>query len=171
MSFVRPELAVQLNRWREVAIFAGVILIGILLIGYNNLFFQIIGLAVAGIGVALILPAIPRALTRKQSDGAGMVEIDEREITYLAAHGGGVVSIDALFSVGILPTMDQEPEWHLTQDDGARLTIPADALGADALIDAVLALPGADTDAALRALRQPSADVTTVWRKNRLTLH
>ena len=58
--------------------------------------------------------------------------------------------------------------WRLSAVDGAPLTIPEGAEGADGLLDALAPLPGFDGGAMVRAVRGRTG-TTVVWRRSRPT--
>ncbi len=169
MSFIRPEAAAALKRWRE-AIIAGVILMGSLqaasaTTGLVN------GLAwvTALIGAALFIEGVRRARLPDKSGGVGVVEVDERRITYLGPHGGGALSINELARVKVRTT-DLGPAasdfyWEFTDREGQRLTIPGDAENAPALFDALTALPGADYEAVIKASGSTDIEDFLVWER------
>ena len=96
MSFIRPEAAAFLKKWRE-AIIAGVILLGSLQAasatnGAMNAFAWVTAL----IGAALFIEGVRRARLPDRAGGVGVVDVDERQITYFGPHGGGAISINDL---------------------------------------------------------------------------
>ena len=108
-------------------------------------------------------------------DGPGVVEVDERQITYFAPLGGGAVSINDLARVTIL-TNDQGPfaediHWLLEENGGLRLLIPNSAEGAAQLFDALAPLKGVDFEAAIRAMGSTTPDSFVIWAKEPVRLH
>ena len=106
MSFIRPEAAAALKRWRE-AIIAAVILLGSLqaassTTGLMNAF----SWGTALIGAALVIEGVRRARLPDTAGGVGVVEVDERQITYLGPLGGGAVSINELSRIIVRTTAD-----------------------------------------------------------------
>jgi hypothetical protein len=78
--------------------------------------------------------------------GPGVVSVQEGRIAYFGPREGGVVDLDGIQAVeaarkgGVLV-------WTLRGADGTVLTIPAGAVGAEALLGALAALPGFDAAA------------------------
>lgn len=169
MSFVRPEAMAALKRWRE-AIIAGVILLGSLQAasatsGLMNAFSWVTAL----IGAALFIEGVRRARLPDRAGGVGVVEVDERQITYLGPLGGGAVSINELSRVIVRTTADgpfaTDFYWEFADSSGQRLLIPGDAENASALFDALTALPGADYEAVIKASGTAENAEFLVWER------
>lgn len=167
MSFVRPEAAAWLKKWRE-AIIGGVVLMFNIQLAASS-FGLLRGLAFAGIliGAALFIEGVRRARLPDDSGGVGVVEVDERQITYLGPLGGGALSINELARVKVRTTdlgpMTSDFFWEFTDKSGQRLTIPGDAENASALFDALTALPGADYEAVIKASGSTDVAEFLVW--------
>lgn len=169
MSFIRPEAAAFLKKWRE-AIIAGVILLGSLQAasatsGLVNAFSWVTAL----IGAALFVEGVRRARLPDKAGGVGVVDVDERQITYFGPHGGGALSINELARIKVRTTADgpftSDFYWEFTDRAGQRLTIPGDAENASALFDALTALPGADYEAVIKASGSTDAREFIVWER------
>lgn len=169
MSFIRPEVAIFLKKWRE-AIIAGVILLGSLqaasaTTGVVNALSWVTAL----IGAALFIEGVRRARLPDKSGGVGVVDVDERQITYFGPLGGGAISINELSRVKVRTT-DHGPAvsdffWEFTDRHGQRLTIPGDAENATALFDALTALPGADFEKVIQASGSTEVGEFLVWER------
>ena len=112
----------------------------------------------------MLWASIQRARFHGGSGGLGVVEVDERQIVYLAPVGGGILSLDALHEVAIAPDRAGLPVWRFT-GGGERLSVPASAAGTEVLFDAITALPGADMEAAIRASRGRPERTVVIWRR------
>ena len=167
MTLIRPEARAALYRWREVLVGTIALALGLrlALTSFGALF--LIGCAVAAIGAALILAGIQRARFRTGGGGAGVVEIDERQITYLGPFGGGAVAVDDLIEIGVDPSR----AWMLRDSSNTHLLIPMAAEGADALFDAFAAVPGLPTSRLVDAARSTPRQYTTIWAKPQGRLH
>lgn len=164
MSFVRPEARAAIARWREAL--AGAALAGLGL-------FWIIGpgglLGWAGIvlllaGGALIWIGVQRARFRGRGGGIGMVQVDERQITYFGPMSGGSVSLSELTRLTLDPS-GRPAHWMLAQPGEPPLAIPVNAEGADQLFDAFAALPGLRTEYMLQNLREGGAHPVVIWER------
>ena len=167
MSFIRPEVKAFFVKWRE-AIIAGAILMGSLQAASSTTgLVKGLSWATALIGAALFIEGVRRARLPERSGGVGVVEVDERQITYLGPLGGGAISINELIRVKVRTTdlgpMASDFYWEFTDSDGQRLTIPGDAENAAALFDALTALPGADYEAVIRASSSTEHADFLVW--------
>lgn len=162
MSFIRPEAAQSLARWRELLIGAGVLalaawwafsFIGIL---------SWVGYALLPIGAALAVVGLQRGRFRGASGGPGMVQVDEGRVTYFGPLTGGTADLAELTRL----TLDRGAKpahWGLHQPGQPPLMIPVNAAGADALFDAFSTLPGLRTQKMLAGLSSQDTGILTVW--------
>lgn len=169
MSFIRPEAAAFLKKWRE-AIIAGVILMGSLQAASATTgLVNALAWVTALIGAALFIEGVRRARLPDRSGGVGVVEVDERRITYFGPHGGGALSINDLARIKVRTTGEGPATsdffWEFTDREGQRLTIPGDAENASALFDALTALPGADYEAVIKASGSTDFKEFLVWER------
>jgi hypothetical protein len=167
MSFIRPEAADFLKKWRE-ALIAGVILLGSLqAASATSGVINALAWVTALIGAALFVEGVRRARLPRDSGGVGVVEVDERQITYLGPLGGGALSINELARVKVKTTnlgpAASDFFWEFTDRAGQRLTIPGDAENAAALFDALTVLPGADYEAVIKASGSTEKGEFLVW--------
>lgn len=173
MSFLRPELAARLARWREPIAWGALLAAGLLLVwrGYAGLdpLIFILGLIAAATGLGLLRDALRRASLASDTLSEGVVVIDEARIAYLGPRDGGFVDLPSVTRVEIVSRPHLPPAsphaWVITAEDGTRLTIPLGATGADALFDALSPLPGIDFDAGIATITARRPGRTTVWRK------
>ncbi|WP_375691923.1 hypothetical protein [Pseudooceanicola sp. LIPI14-2-Ac024] len=170
MSFVRPEIAHGLRRWREALFGAGVLLVGLwwslAMLGPLTW----IGWLIAAVGGGLIVAGIQRGRFRQGRDGPGVVRVDEGQIAYFGPWDGGVAALSEIVEV----TLDRRARpacWRIRQPGRPDLEIPVNAEGAEALFDAFGALPSFDTRAMLAALHGVERYPVTVWEKPALRLH
>lgn len=164
MSFVRPELAAAFARWREAILWGAALALGLGLVwrGYARveLLTLVAGMALAATGFALLRGALGRMRLAATEAGPGVVVVDEGRIGLLGPTDGGFVDLPALVSVAIAGAPgDPGRAWVLRAEDGSGLVIPFGAVGADALPDALAALPGIDFAAA-------DHGGATVWRRS-----
>lgn len=164
MSFVRSDAARAFKRWRGAVASAAVLGIGLWWSVTSLGLIRWTGWALTPVGAALFWASVQRARFRGGHGGVGVVEVDERQITYLAPVGGGILSLNGLTEVAIGPDRAGLPVWRFRA--GAELlTVPASAVGTEAIFDALTALPGADMEAAIRASKgRPGAPVV-IWAR------
>lgn len=164
MSFLRPEAVAQIARWRGVLGAGAVLALG-LWWGLTSLgLIKWIGWVLVLGGGALLWAAAQRARFHGGHGGLGVVYVDERQVAYYAPVGGGVVSLDTLAEVMIVPDRAGQPVWRFS-GGGERLSVPASAEGTEALFDALTALPGVDIEAAIRASRGRPDKPVTIWKR------
>ena len=179
MSFIRPEAAAAIRRYAEPAFYAAIA---------GACFWK--GIAAAGggnwLGLALLLPGAlaafaaigtaERALVARRSAraGPGIVSVQEGRISYLGPYGGASVAIDTLVRIDIvtdrLSGFARGARWELTDEEGQRLSIPASAANADALLDVLGGLPGFNNMAVVLAMQGESQGRRPVWRRARPAL-
>ena len=167
---IRPEVLALFHRYREVLLGGALVVFGLWVIFSANLFWQAIGSLFVGAGLGLAWSGWKRArLASADMDGPGVVEVDERQITYFAPYEGGAVSINDLARVTIVA--HTEAHWLLEENGGTRLLIPNSAEGAGQLFDALAALKGIDFEAAIRAMGASAGASIVIWAKDRARLH
>jgi hypothetical protein len=172
VSFIRPEVAAGLRRWRESLIGGAAAILGLwlLLTSYGLPFLFGIALALGGGGLAVA--GVQRARFRKGDDGPGVVQVVEGRVTYFGPWGGGAAALDQLGWLELASSDDGSAGvWTLIDEDGRRLEIPVDARGAEALFDIFAALPGLDTRKMLAAMQEPVRGRTVIWQRDVPRLH
>ena len=171
MSFVRPESRAFFWRWREVLVASAVFLWGLWL-GLTS--FGLVagfGWLVAAIGAAGLVAGWQRARFRIGAGGAGLVHVDERQVTYFGPYGGGAISIEGLIRVELIPAQGNTHHWLLVEPGQKPLAIPVNAEQAEDLFDAFAALDGFATQKMLNALNTRSSQPVVIWQKRTLALH
>lgn len=170
MSFIRPELAANLRRWREAILWSGVTALAcwIAVRGFaGHAWIQAgAGLLLGGAGTGLALAAIRRTRFASAREAEGIVTLDEGQIGYFATHGGGFIDLATLAEVEIVTRAragGPRAEWRLTPDAGQPLAIPMGARNAALVYDGLATLPGMDISAALAALSAQRPGRVRVW--------
>ncbi|MCX7644834.1 MAG: hypothetical protein N2Z62_05985 [Rhodobacteraceae bacterium] len=171
-GFLRPELHARLLRWREAAIGALVALAGVWGVATAGGAVFLAALFALFVGLALVWGGVRRARFPGGGQGPGLVEVDERQVTYFGPGGGAAVSIDALTRVEIV-TNDAGPFasdlfWVFESEGMAPLIVPGDAVGAERLFDALTALPGVDFDQVLAATGSTEPRRFVIWSRTDL---
>lgn len=168
---IRPEIRAALWRWREVIAALALSGIGIWW-GFASFgIVQWLGWGLAALGVALAISATQKVRFRPQSNGAGVVTVDERRVTYLGPLDGGVADLDLMVQLDLKPaakaTLSSKTPpaaaWRLINADGNYVDIPTNAMGVEALFDVFLALPGMKTEYMLSVLERTPYAQMTVW--------
>lgn len=170
-GFIRPETRALFWRWREVVIGAAILLWGVWL-GLTSLgLIAVFGWIIAAAGAVWIFTGIQRARFRVGDGGAGVVQVDEREVIYFGPIEGGTVSIEALTQVELLPFEGQAHRWLLVEPNRRPLLIPTNAEHAEKLFDAFSVLKDFETQHMLQALNALSPHPIVIWSKEPITLH
>ena len=169
--FLRPEAIAALKRWGEVIAGGVLALMGLWALLSAGWVMQATGAGLILLGAAIAFAAWRRIKFSGFSGGPGVVEVDERQISYFGAYEGGAVSLEMLARVTMLSNSSGQLVWLFEEDGGQSLTIPAAAAGADQIYDALSALPGLDYEAANRAMRAGSHESFVIWAKPQTRLH
>lgn len=159
MSLIRPEIRDGLWRWREVLAAMTLAALGLWWGFVSFGVVQLLGWAMAALGAGLAIAAAQKVRFRPSTDGAGVVTLDERRITYLGPLDGGVADLDLMVQLDLTPA----PAWRIINGAGQHLDIPTDALGVEVLFDVFAALPGIKTEYMLSLLNSPHPAKMTVW--------
>lgn len=170
MSFLRPELAAALVRWREPLVWVGALAFGLALAwrGYagGGPLLIVVGALASGVALGLLRGALGRQALRAAAPGPGVVAIDEGRIGYLGPLDGGYADLATLSEVSLVARAGGAGRaWVLRSEDGSRLEIPLGAEGAERLPDALAALPGFDLSRGVAALARPDRRVIPVWSR------
>lgn len=160
MTFLRPEAAALLTRWRQPILFGAGLLLCLYILARNlgSPFWMI----VAGLAAFFCAVSFYQAWLRARlgSDGSaeGVVVIDEHRIGYFGPNTGGFVEMKDLRRLDVY-----NGAWILHQIDGPRLDIPFDAPKADALLDLFAQLPGVTLAKLHSALATRQGLLQTIW--------
>jgi hypothetical protein len=157
-------------RWREVLAGIVVMLFGLWWWWNTYAFVSWMAVVVMLTGAALVWTGAERLRFRQGGGGAGMVEIDERRLSYFGPLTGGVIDMDDLIRLSLDPT-GRPAHWILTAAGGQSLSIPVNAEGADNLFDVFAALPGIRTEQMLDVLARLPAEPVMIWQRSNLRLH
>ena len=151
MSFVRPEVAEGLTRWREVIAAGGVVALGLwfaLQLGYV---LPALGFLLIVVGLGWGAVAFRRLRFHQAGEAPGIVRVTEAQVAYMGPRIGGFVGLPDLTEIRLLSYRGRRV-WKLRATTGEALHIPVEADGADALFDAFAGLPGMDMAALVAAL-------------------
>ncbi len=170
MSFLRPEAMAAVFRWREVLIALVLALIGLNWALRSFGMLSWLGWAILAIAIALLIAGLQRLRFRRGQGGPGVVQVDERQITYFGPLSGGVVALSELRELQLDPTCTP-PVWRLIQPGQDALDIPVNAEGSDALFDAFAVLPGIRTENMLAQLRADADHPVVIWHQPAARLH
>ncbi len=168
MSLIRPEARAILWRARDL-IFGGILFcLGFYALTSNAWPTKLFGGVVMVAGCALLTVGFRRLNFPSGDGGPGVVEVDERQISYFGPQGGGAVSLEALSEVRIVTTGEgplvTDLHWIFMQKDGTLLQIPGDAAGTETLFDALSVLNGVDHASAAAAFASTEPAMFTLWK-------
>ncbi len=165
MSLMRPEARATLWRWREVLVALGAGTLG----GWWALtsfgLLRWLGVLLVAGAAALLVAGVQRARFRGTGGGAGVVTVDEGQISYFGPQTGGLVGLGEIEALHLDPGATPSPVWILARRGQPDLAIPVDAEGADALFDAFAALPGIRTHRLAARMQAQGASRVLIWRR------
>ena len=170
-DFLRPEARATLNRWREAVIGLCVMAVSLQFASVSSGGRRGLAYAVALVGLAIMVEGIRRARLPRDGGGAGMVEIDERRITYFGPDGGGAISVEGLTRIEARPSAQGRFLWVFHAEDGTSLAVPSNAEGALRIFDALSALQGLDLEGVIAASKARGHHDHVVWQRDRARLH
>lgn len=163
MSFVRPEAAAALLRWRETLLGAGLAALGAWWAFRFIGLLPYLGYGLIALGCALIFVGLQRARFRVPVQGPGVVSVIEEQIAYFGPLSGGMVALSDLTRISV-DTRGKPAHWILSQPMQPDIHIPATAKGAEALFDAFSRLPGLRTEFMLTTLSSRNPRCTVIWQ-------
>ncbi|MBF9030696.1 hypothetical protein HKCCE3408_09870 [Rhodobacterales bacterium HKCCE3408] len=164
MSFVRPEVARLIQRWREPIAALLAAALGLWIASRpGGPVLPAAGWALVAIAAVFLPVAIRRARFTATGDGPGVVTLTEGRVTYMGPYDGGTVSLDEIRSLGIGGRRG-ERRW-LLREGAERLEIPVDALGAEVLFDAFSRLPGLNSARLIEALEASEPASRILWQR------
>ena len=169
-GFFRPEAMSALIRWREVLVGGGVIALGTWWSFSAGPVLRWVAVLMVISGGAILWEGLRRVRLPKGGGGPGVVQVTERQITYLSPDQGGILSVDDLTRVEIR-TLQGQITWIFYALGQSPILIPGNAEGAERIFDALAALPGINYDQAIDADGSSDSDIFLVWQKDRHALH
>ncbi|KPU83320.1 hypothetical protein JI58_09140 [Marinosulfonomonas sp. PRT-SC04] len=171
MRYIRPETRAFFWRWREVLIGLAILVWGGWLVATSLGLIAVFGWILIALGAVTVFTGVQRTRFRIGTGGAGVVQVDEREVIYFGPLEGGTVSIEALTLVELHPFEGGAHRWVLTEPGRHPLSIPTDAEHSETLFDAFGALKGFETQRMLHALNTLSPHPIVIWQKEPRQLH
>lgn len=168
-GFLRPGAAATLEQWRDVLIALAVIALGLWLAWRPGMIVPGFGWVLAALGAIGLVPAVRRARLRAMGgagDGPGIVKVDEGRVLFMGPVTGGTVALRELTHLSLRRAEDGSAAWVLV-DPAALITVPTDAAGADALLDAFSVLDGLTPERLRAALARQEVGTEQLWLRDR----
>lgn len=172
MSFIRPEARAAIWRWRDVLAGAPVLALGLYWAFGTGGILSWIGYAVSTFGVVMMFTGLQRGrfLRSEGPRSTGVIELDERQLTYYGVGAGVIVPLGAVARIEI-ETNDRGPInddafWRFTLADLSVSRIPSSAVGSEKLFDALAAFPGADYEKVIAAAGSIENARFLIWEKS-----
>jgi hypothetical protein len=170
MSFIRPPLTAHTKKWWEAYFVGAVLLFGfwIFLRGTItlNLVYQALGLVISLFGILLLRTTIQRIRFRRAQQAPGMVDVNEREISYFGPMHGKTISLESLQKIELRESEAYAAIWVLHNTEGDPLIVPTTAKGSDHLFDAFTGLSGVKMDVLVTALNSVPVQSQVIWERD-----
>lgn len=169
MSFIRPEAQAVIHQWRGVWQGAAIVALGLwFAVGFFGVL-SWLGWVLCLPGLALMWTGWLRARIRPRTGGQGVVEIDERQVTWLTGEGGTRFSLDDVVRIDI-ETNDRGPFeddmfWIFTLHDGSRHEVSGGAADGESIFDALSAFSGVNFENVIRASSSTDNARFAIWQK------
>ena len=170
MSFVRPEAISYFQNYRGFILSAMIVIAGVYILASSFGTTRIAGGVILIIGLLVGHDAYRRFKFPDGRGGRGVLEVDERRVSYLFGGIETSISMDSLDRIELHRSVKGLVTWIFYGPDGM-LSVPGDAEGTDALFDALVALPGINYSQAEAAMQGTDPDIFLIWQRNRAKLH
>ncbi|MDT2033901.1 MAG: hypothetical protein RMX61_07245 [Planktomarina sp.] len=170
MSFVRPEAISYFQNYRGFILSAMIVIAGVYILASSFGTTRIAGGVILIIGLLVGHDAYRRFKFPDGRGGLGVLEVDERRVSYLFGGIETSISMDSLDRIELHRSVKGLVTWIFYGPDGM-LSVPGDAEGTDALFDALVALPGINYSQAEAAMQGTDPDIFLIWQRNRAKLH
>ena len=170
MSFVRPEAISYFQNYRGFILSAMIVIAGVYILASSFGTTRIAGGIILIIGLLVWHDAYRRFKFPDGRGGLGVLEVDERRVSYLFGGIETSISMDSLDRIELHRSVKGVVTWIFYGPDGM-LSVPGDAGGTDALFDALVALPGINYSQAEAAMQGTDPDIFLIWQRNRAKLH
>ncbi len=171
MAIVRPEVIQSFSRFRDALVGVLVSMLGLYWAIDGVGFISILGTSLTLAGALLIFAGIQRGRFKTGTGGAGVVHVDEGQVTYFGPLEGGSVVISDLSRVELFPLSRKLSEWVLYDPGTDPLHIPTNAEGAEALFDVFSNLEGLQMEKLLDALKKHRRKQVVIWQSKHAALH
>jgi len=113
---------------------------------------------------------IQRGRFQRGHDGAGVVSVDEGQVTYFGPFQGGTLHVDDLVQIDLDPGAEAGGEgpasWLLLSRASGPLRIPVNASGSHRLFDVFTKLKGIRIGAVVEQVQKMPAHQVVIWRRN-----
>ena len=170
MSFVRPEAISYFQNYRGFILSAMIVIAGVYILASSFGTTRIAGGIILIIGLLVGHDAYRRFKFPNGRGGRGVLEVDERRVSYLFGGIETSISMDSLDRIELHRSVKGLVTWVFYGPDGI-LSVPGDAEGTDGLFDALVALPSINYSQAEAAMQGTDPDIFLIWQRNRAKLH
>ena len=169
MTFIRAEAWSQIKRYKDCIVGILISLVGVkflLSIYWPNI---LVGLLFLFLGTTFLVSFFRKYITSDTIQNVGFLEVTERQIIYIHAINGGVISLDALKRISLIVRAEgnfvNSRFWDLEGDNYESLRFPVAVPGVDAFIDSLIFLTKVNYGAIRIALDSQNEENILVWEK------
>ncbi|MGB0959209.1 MAG: hypothetical protein ACPGVK_03080 [Halocynthiibacter sp.] len=166
MDFIRPDARAKIAQFREVWAAMAVVVVGFWIFWITFGFVQYLGLALMMLGLLLLWTGFVKARLRILGGAQGVLEVDERQLTWFGPYGGYVISLNEVLKIEVSGTGDpQAAHWVFTDPTQGPISVPMAAKGNESLIDALSLFRGLKYARVQELLQKGTQFREVVWRK------
>jgi len=167
--FIRPEVTELLRRNIDGIIGCLILLVGIKVLISFTWLGLVLGLVLSLIGFGLIVGAWQKLFLVSVFEGAGLLEVNERQVSYLHIVNGGVISLDFIDRISLITNantfMVQKRFWCLEQAGIDSLIFPISVKGIETFIGSLAVFSNVDYGIINVALKDKSKKKYVVWQR------
>ena len=171
MSLIRPEARAAIWRWREVLAGGAITALGVNWAFAGFGLTRWLGGAILVLGLVFLIAGLQRARVRPRSGEAGLVELDEAQLSYFLPEGGVIVPLEQVVRIEITAAPGDMLHWCFADNAGHIARIPAGAAGAERLLDALSHFPGASYRKVIEASAATEPKTFVIWQQEPRRLH
>ncbi|MFY0681874.1 MAG: hypothetical protein JXR13_14985 [Thalassovita sp.] len=172
MTLLRPEARETLWQWRDLLVGLALAALGLYWVLGSGGVLRWIGVVVIALSALLIFTGVQRGrfLGNKGASGAGIIELNERQLSYMGPDTGVIVPLGAVVRIEIALNGNDALVWKFFTADGDVSEIPSSALGHEKLFDCLSGFPGASYEKVISASSSTQQGQFVIWRKTDLTM-
>lgn len=128
-----------------------------------NLVLQVIGFIILIIAAILLRIIIQRVRFYRSLKAPGMVDVTERQISYLGPMYGKTISLDNLNKIELRESEAYSAIWVLHNNEGDPMLVPISAKGSERLFDVFSGLPNVKMEHFVEVLNHTPIRSQIVW--------
>ena len=166
MDFIRPAAKAKIAQYKEFWAAIGVSVLGLWVCLASFGFVKILGIALIILGALLSWTGLIKARLRIMGAAEGVLEVDERQLTWFGPYGGHVLSLNEIQRIEVAGDGTQiSAHWIFTDLTQGPVAVPMAATGNEALIDALALFQGLRYARVQELLQSGTQFREVIWKK------